>query len=114
MRHFWSTDVPLFVRAMALASKTLFIAGPPDLVDEEKSFQRLVSRDPAVQEKLLEQDAALRGDHGGILRVVSAAKGETLAEYKLPALPVWDGMAVTNGRLFLSTEDGRVLGYVGE
>ena len=111
--HRWTKDVPLLVRAMLKAGDTLFLAGPPDLIDEEQTFQRLVRRDPRVGEKLAEQDAALLGSQGGVLQLVSAANGRTLAEHRLDSLPVWDGLAAANGRLYLSTTDGSVLCFSG-
>jgi hypothetical protein len=92
---------------MVLAGKTLFVAGPPDVVDEEKVFFN--PENPELQAKLREQDAALEGKKGALLQVVSASDGKKLAEYKLDTVPVWDGMAAANGRLYLSTMDGRVL-----
>ena len=32
-----------------------------------------------------------------------------VAEYPLDAPPAWDGLAVANGRLFLSLADGRIV-----
>ena len=49
------------------------------------------------------------GRAGGVLRVLSTADGETLAEYKLAAPPVWNGLAAANGRVFLSGRDGRLV-----
>ena len=43
------------------------------------------------------------------LRPFAAADGEKLAEYKLPAPPVWDGMAAARGRLFISTVNGDII-----
>ncbi len=103
--------LPLHVRAMVLAGKTLFIAGPPDVVDEKQAFSR--PDDAAVQTKLREQAAALEGRKGALLWAVSAADGKKLGEYRLESPPVWDGMAAANGRLYLSTMDGRVLCYAG-
>ena len=40
---------------------------------------------------------------------VSADGGEKLAEHRLDAPPVFDGMAAAGGRLLLATVDGRVL-----
>ena len=37
-----------------------------------------------------------------------------LAEIKLPADPVFDGMAATNGRIYLSTKGGYVSCFSGE
>jgi len=46
---------------------------------------------------------------GALLWVVCADDGKRLAEYKLDALPVWDGLAVANGKLFISLKDGTVV-----
>jgi len=87
----WSVSVPLLARAMALADKTLFIAGPL----EGSGTDGLA--------------AAHEGRAASVLWAVSADDGKKLAEYKLSAAPVWDGMAPANGRLYVSTLDGRVL-----
>ena len=100
-------DPPLHVRAMVLAKKTLFIAGPPDVVDEQKAFYQ--PDDAAIRAGLAQQRAALDGRQGALLWAVSAADGTRLAEYKLDCLPRWDGMAAANGRLYLSTTDGKVI-----
>ncbi|HLF94278.1 MAG TPA: PQQ-binding-like beta-propeller repeat protein, partial [Planctomycetota bacterium] len=105
----WTGDVPFLVRAMALAGPVLFIAGPPDLIDEEAAFQGLAKKDEGTKKMLAEQDAALAGAKGAILRAVSAADGKTLAELKLDALPGWDGLAAAGGRLYVATTDGRVI-----
>lgn len=107
-RH-WAHDVPLLVRAMIKASDVLFVAGPPDLIDEEDTFQKLIDRNPEVHAQLAKQNDALEGKLGGSLLAVSAADGRTLFEYHLESLPVWDGMAAANGKLYLSTIDGDVL-----
>jgi hypothetical protein len=104
-------EPPLHVRAMVLANKTLFIAGPPDVVDEEEAFKR--PNDPGIQAQLTEQNAALEGRKGGLLLVVSASDGKKVAEYKLESIPVWDGMAAANSRLYLATKNGRILCFAG-
>jgi hypothetical protein len=103
----WGKDIPLHVRAMVLAGQTLFMAGPPDLVDEEKSIRNYA--DPKIQTKLSEQNGALEGKKGSLLWAVSAKDGQRLAEYKIDTLPAWDGMAVANECLYMSTTDGRIL-----
>ena len=96
MTYKWTEDQPLFVRAMLKAGGTLFIAGPPDILDEEATFVKLANRDKEVLKKLAEQEAVLHGSQGGILRAVNAADGKTLAELKLKSLPAWDAMAAAN------------------
>jgi hypothetical protein len=86
----WATWVPVRVRAMVLAGETLFIAGPPDVLDPS---------DPL---------AAFEGRKGARLWAVSAADGEKLADYALDSPPVFDGMIAARGRLFISTRDGRL------
>jgi hypothetical protein len=114
VEYLWTQDVPLMVRAMVKANDKLFIAGPPDLIDEEQTFQRTMARDPNLASQLVQQDDALSGEAGGLMRVVSAIDGNTQAEYKLDALPSWDGMAAANGKLFLSTTDGKVICYAAD
>jgi hypothetical protein len=76
---------------MVLAGQTLFIAGPPDVLDP---------KDPL---------AAFEGRAGGELLAVSAADGSTLGRWKLKSSPVFDGLIVAGGRLFVATTDGRLL-----
>jgi outer membrane protein assembly factor BamB len=87
----WKQFVPLRIRAMALAGDTLFLAGPPDIVPEH---------DPL---------AAFEGRKGASLWVVSTTDGRKLAEHKLDSPPVFDGMAAAAGRLYLCTDDGKLL-----
>ncbi len=104
----WSQDKPpLLARAMVLANRTLFVAGPPDVADEVLAFRK--PDDPAVQKARRQQEAALENRSGALLLAVSASDGKKLAEYKLDSAPTWDGMAAASGRLYLSTMDGRVL-----
>lgn len=103
----WSRqEQPLLVRAMVLADQTLFIAGPPDLVDEKAAFYN--PDEAGIRRNLDEQDAALKGSKGGLLHVISTSDGRKLAEYNLESVPVWDGMAAANGRLYLAMTDGKV------
>jgi hypothetical protein len=84
----WTSRVDVRVEAMVLAGQQLFLAGPPDVVPED---------DPL---------AGLDGRLGGVLRVVHATDGKTVADYPLQARPVFDGLIAAQGRLLLSTQDG--------
>ena len=86
---------------------TLLIAGPPDLLDEDAAFENYV--DEATQKQIADQDAALKGQRGAMLQTIDAGTGETLAEYTLESLPVFDGLIVAGGRAFIATSDGHVL-----
>ncbi|MDE2681989.1 MAG: LamG domain-containing protein, partial [Verrucomicrobiota bacterium] len=105
----WTQDLPILVRAMAKAGDTLFVIGPPDIVDEEESFIKLTKGDPKVQKILAQQEAALQGKQGALLLVIDVKTGLTKAIHKLPALPVWDSLAVANGKLFYTTQTGKVI-----
>jgi len=80
---------------MVLAGQTLFVAGPPDIVDPH---------DPM---------AAFEGRKGGVLRAYAASDGKRLAECKLDAPPTFDGLIAAGGCLFLSTVDGKVVCLTG-
>jgi outer membrane protein assembly factor BamB len=92
----WHRWVPMRVRGMVLAGKHLFVAGAPDVVDPE---------DPM---------AAFEGRKGAVLCAHSAADGKMLAEHKLDAPPVFDGLIAASGRLLLCTTDGHVVCLGGE
>ena len=109
----WILEKPeLIAKAMVLADQTLFVAGPPDVVDEEDIWGRTL--EPEVQAKLHAQSAALEGSQGGLLWAVSAVDGGKLAEYKLESVPAFDGMAAADGRLYLSMKNGCILCMAGE
>jgi hypothetical protein len=72
------------------ASPTLFVCGPPDVLD---------AADPL---------AAYEGRAGAVLRAVSATDGRTLSEVRLDVPPVWDGLIAAEGRLFVALADGDV------
>jgi len=107
----WATDLPIHVRAMALADDTIYAAGPRDIVDEEKSFAKIVAGDDSVQPGLARQDEILADQHGAVLLAVSAKTGEIVEEYELPSIPVWDGMAIAGDRLFVVTSRGDVVSF---
>lgn len=87
----WHRWVSLRIRAMALAGQTLFVAGPPDIVDPD---------DPM---------GAFEGRKGGFVRAYDATDGHTISERELSSPPVFDGMAAARGRLYVSLRDGRLV-----
>jgi hypothetical protein len=105
----WTKDVPIYVRGMVLGGHNLFIVGPPDIIDEEQTFQQLSERDPQVQQLLAQQDAAMEGEDGSLLLSVNIDTGEIENRLPIQAVPAWDAMAGAGGRLFLSTLDGSVM-----
>lgn len=105
--HWGVGGLPIQARAMVLAGKTLFVAGPPDVLDEERALRNPDA--PAVRAELEAQVAALRGRKGGQILAVSADEGKLLAARDLGAMPTFDGMAAAKGRLYLTTVDGKVL-----
>ncbi|MCB1226278.1 MAG: PQQ-binding-like beta-propeller repeat protein [Verrucomicrobiales bacterium] len=90
----WQEELPFHVRAMALAGDTLFAAGPyGDAVRSGDSFE---------------------GKRGVRLAAASTVDGELLASYAVDALPVFDGLAAANGRLYLAMTDGSVACFGAE
>lgn len=89
VQYKWQSSVPILVRAMLLADRTLFIAGP-DAGQDNKGL------------------AELRTVKPGQLLAVSADDGNILSTCKLAAPPVLDGMAAIPGRLLVSCTDGSV------
>ena len=92
----WHDWLSVRIRAMVLAGNTLFIAGPPDVVD---------AGDPM---------AAFEGRRGGLLWAMSEKDGKIISKCKLDAPPVFDGMIAAGGKLFISTTNGNVICFIGE
>jgi len=108
VEHQWNAQSPVFARAMCMAKDTIFVSGPPDMIDEEYAFERMSQKDPAIYRDLAAQDAALDGKSGGSILAMNSAKGEIGSTVKLESPPVWDGMAVAQGRLYVASQDGKV------
>ena len=102
-----NTEPGILGRAMAGAGDSLFIAGPPDILDETKLYGQFTQ--PETVKKLKAQEEAINGSMGAILRTVSTKDGKTVAEYKLNSPPVFDGMSAANGKLFITLEDGSLV-----
>ncbi|UCF15536.1 MAG: PQQ-binding-like beta-propeller repeat protein, partial [Phycisphaerales bacterium] len=100
-------DPPLLAKSMVLTNEVLFIAGPPNLVNEEKLWDN--PDDVALKEELAAQSRAWRGQRGAVLRAVDTSDGEPLAEYNLGAVPVFDGMICAGGRLYTALADGKIV-----
>jgi len=108
VKYLWrKLNPPLLVRAMAGANDRLFMAGPPDLVDETKIHGKFL--EPDSEAALQKQQAALDGKNGALLWAVSIRDGKKLAQYNLKGLPVFDGLIAANGRLYLSLETGELV-----
>ncbi|MBN2450442.1 MAG: PQQ-binding-like beta-propeller repeat protein [Lentisphaeria bacterium] len=105
----WSGETSVQVTAMALTREALFAAGPRDCVNEEEAVRSLSAA--GVGEALQEQEEAFLGRRGAFLAAVSPRTGGLLAGYRLDGLPVFDGLAAANGRLYLAMMDGRVCCY---
>jgi len=86
----WRMRVPLRPQAMALAGGHLLLAGPPD------------------NDRPRDALASLEGRQGGVLWLLSTADGRKIAEWKLTSPPIYDGLAIAGGRLYLSSMDGRM------
>ena len=90
-QHKWTARLPFQARAMLLAGRRLFVAGWPEAAASEDPY------------------AGLQGRLGGRLEIFDAATGEPLGQRKLAAPPVFDGMAASSGRLYISTTTGKVV-----
>ena len=90
VKYTWSVNLELRTRAMVRAGERLLLGGTPGLGETQESY-------PAYE-----------GFQHGLLWVFSTKDGRKLDGRKLDAPPVWDGLAVTGGRAYLATTDGRV------
>ncbi len=87
----WQTMTPSRIRAMVLADDLLVTVGLPDVVDPD---------DPL---------ASFEGRMGSLLKVFSTADGSLRSSRKLAVAPAFDGLSAAAGRLYLTTEDGKLI-----
>ena len=92
-KHTWTATIPVRVQAMAVTPKTLWVAGPPDVIDPE---------DPL---------AAYEGRKGGLLVAFSKSDGKKRTEYKLNAPPAFDGLSIAGKCIYLALKDGTLVRY---
>ncbi len=91
----WSVDTPTgtLVKALLVAGDRVFVACRPGALAGINLYTM----------------AMADGPDNGEVRVYSAADGKELGRINLGARPRFDGMAATEGRLYVSAEDGKVL-----
>lgn len=104
----WTEEVPIIVRGMALAQKTLFIAGPEDVVDEEDAVARMTKGDETILPLVKQMDDNLEGKNGAKLLAVDTTTGKVLSTTTLSSPPTWDGLTAAQGSVFLTTLSGKL------
>jgi outer membrane protein assembly factor BamB len=105
----WQLELPIYGRALALAENALFVAGPPDLLTEKSPAFSVNTDWREPPDRLRIALDGWEGKSGGKLMAYSATDGRLLAELELKSIPVFDGMAIADGRVYLVMSDGSVL-----
>ncbi len=91
VKELWSENVSVRFNALAAAGEILFAAGAIDTIDPS---------DPL---------APFEGRADSKLWAVNGKDGRKLSEYYLEGSPIYDGMAVAEGRVFVAMKTGKVL-----
>jgi len=89
----WAAQIPLTGYALAVAGDTLLVAGAPLRASYGNA----------------ELANTYAGKLGGVLWTATTKDGSKIAEMELPAPPVWDGMAVAQGKCLLALKNGDVM-----
>jgi len=101
----WSQKHPLIVRAMVLAGEKLVVAGVGDVAKKDKTGRSFTNPDAGL--------AALAGERGGRLAIVSADDGTIAREIRLPSPPVFDGLIAADGKVLISLRNGSLTCLTG-
>jgi outer membrane protein assembly factor BamB len=105
-----NTDPPVLVRAMVSTKDCLFVAGPKDIMDEQSFTSRNATTAYGKMKNALKKQADIwQGKDGGLLHAVSKKDGTRIAEHRLDAMPVFDGMIAVEGKLLISLTNGRLI-----
>ncbi len=89
VRFHWHRRMPVHVWAIVKTKNKLFVAG--------------AGAGASVPQ------AALDGHGPGKLLAVSPTDGSSLSAAELPAMPVWDGIAAVENRLYIALADGSIV-----
>ncbi len=92
----WKKDIPIRVRAMVAARDKLLVAGPPDTMDMKDPF------------------GAFEGRKGGLFWIYDKKTGNILAKYTLTSPPIFNGMAIARGKVYIISRDGTVVCFHAE
>ena len=92
----WTNWLDVRIRAMVKAGDTLFIAGPPDVLDESDPY------------------AAFEGRKGARLVAISSKDGRQIESIALESPPVFDGLIAANKHLFASLRNGNLICLAGK
>jgi hypothetical protein len=95
----WSKVINMRPRAMVNAGNLLLLGGMPTLSNKENSPEAF---------------AGFEGRGEGLLWLMSTRDGAKISGLTLDTPPVWDGMAVANGRLYVSKVDGTLDCFTGK
>jgi outer membrane protein assembly factor BamB len=87
----WQQLVPQRIRAMVLAGDKIVAAGPADQLNPNDPLDAFESRS------------------GSLLNVYSTKDGKLVSSQPMESFPAFDGLAAANGKLYLSTEDGKII-----
>ncbi len=69
----------------------------------------MAAKDKGIQHDLEEQDASLSGQRGARLMLVNVDTGAKVGSADLPSPPVFDGMVVARGKIYIATAEGHVI-----
>ena len=95
----WTTDLKIRVRAMVSTGDHLILAG----MELKKAFNPIADTQGTPPKGLT-----------GKVQFVDPNTGAVIKTFDLPTPPVWDGLVVTPGRLYVSCIDGTVMAFATE
>lgn len=107
-------DLPVRLRGMIKAGEVICAVGRTNegaIGDLSIKFLDQVKSEPAGHSNFPEVhplDSSTPQPKDWKLWSFSSVDGKKLSEITIPARPAWDSMAVASGRLFLTTEDGKL------
>ena len=110
---FWIGNVGQIDRPFAILSQNLAFGDSPlgleviQIVNEKDIFRNFA--EPESRKSLKKQADIFAGKDSSTLWAVSAKNGTKLKEIELNVTPIFDGLIAANGKLYMSTTDGKII-----
>ncbi len=94
---------------------SLYVAGPKDIMDEKDYYFPNATEGYEQNKSDLESQSDIwNGEDGAVLLAVNKSDGTPIAEYRLDAISVFDGMIAAEDRVLVSLESGRLICLGGD
>lgn len=113
--HAWDDSVAIVAGSgacSAVPSAAPTVSDPQKRRSAQKKWRTRVIKDTRINALAIANEHVVVAGAlpvGGHIQLINKATGEQIAALKLDSAPIYDGLAVADGKVFVALEDGKIL-----